>query len=76
MKCIKKDETIVRIADEEAHVKVTKFGWKYVPRSEWKEKIRDANKKALVSPEENTKHQETKAKRAAKRIALNSKYGK
>ncbi len=41
MKCIKStDGTIVRIKDKLAHEKVTKDGYVYVSKSEWKNKIR------------------------------------
>lgn len=35
MKCVKKDEQIKRVSDEEAAKMVTK-GWEYCPKAEWK----------------------------------------
>lgn len=44
MKTIKKDKKIKRVSDAQAEI-LTKQGWKYVPKSEWK-KVRDAQKPA------------------------------
>lgn len=41
MKTIQLNEQILRVKDDVAHEKVTRYGWKYVPRSIWKEKVRD-----------------------------------
>jgi len=35
MKCIKKEDTVVRVSDEEAFY-FTKKDWKYCPKHEWK----------------------------------------
>ena len=40
MKCIKKHGEIKRVRDEEARTLVEEQGWKYCPKSEWKE-LRD-----------------------------------
>jgi len=44
MKTIKKDKEVKRVADAQAET-LTKQGWKYAPKSEWK-KVRDAQKPA------------------------------
>ena len=44
MKTIFKNGTYQRVSDEVAEKKVNKEGWNFVPKSEWKEKIRDAEK--------------------------------
>ena len=36
MKCVKKDEKVIRVNDEEARKLVESKGWKYCPKSEWK----------------------------------------
>jgi hypothetical protein len=40
MKTIKKARKVERASNEAAEEKVTK-GWKYCPKSEWKERVRD-----------------------------------
>jgi len=47
MKCIKKDGEIRRVSDVDADLKVKVHGWTFVPKSEWKTKVRDANKKTV-----------------------------
>ena len=44
MKCIKKEGVIKRVKDDVAKIAVEENGWKYCPKSEWKEKVRDAGK--------------------------------
>lgn len=44
MKTIKKNKKVKRVSDAQAEI-LTKQGWKYVPKSEWK-KVRDAQKPA------------------------------
>jgi hypothetical protein len=44
MKCIKKDGEIRRVSDVDADLKVKVHGWSFVPKSEWKTKVRDFNK--------------------------------
>ena len=43
MKTVKKKKVVRRVSDAQAK-NLTKEGWKYVPKSEWK-KVRDADKK-------------------------------
>ena len=44
MKTIKKNKEVKRVSDAQAET-LTKQGWKYAPKSEWK-KVRDAQKPA------------------------------
>ena len=41
MKTIQLNEQILRVKDDVAEEKVDRYGWKYVPRSIWKEQVRD-----------------------------------
>jgi hypothetical protein len=43
MKTIKKGKKIKRASDKEA-AEQAKLGWKYCPKSEWRERVRDAEK--------------------------------
>ena len=48
MKCIKsKDGEIRRVKEDEANLKVSQYGWSFVPKSEWKVQVRDINKKTV-----------------------------
>jgi hypothetical protein len=47
MKCIKKGDEIRRVSDVDADLKVKVHGWTFIPKSEWKTKVRDANKKTI-----------------------------
>ena len=40
MKTVKKGKTIKRVSDKDAEQQV-KSGWKYCPKQEWREKVRD-----------------------------------
>ena len=44
MKTVKKKKEVKRVSDAQAET-LTKQGWKYVPKGEWK-KVRDAQKPA------------------------------
>ena len=61
MKTIKKNKKIQRAKDAEAENLVKNKGWKYCPKSEWKEKVRDKNDILAVVPE--IRKKKTKAKR-------------
>ena len=43
MKCIKSPdgEKILRVSDDKAEVMVSMESWKFCPKREWKEKVRD-----------------------------------
>ena len=65
MKCIKsKDGEIRRVKEDEANLKVSQYGWSFVPKSEWKVQVRDINKKTV---EEVTVEVATKSKKAIRR---------
>ena len=44
MKTMQLDDKIVRVSEDKIEQKVSD-GWKFVPKSLWKEKVRDVNKK-------------------------------
>ena len=46
MKCVqnKQTEAVVRVRDEKAAFLTESGDWKYVPKSVWKERTRDAKK--------------------------------
>jgi len=54
---------IVRISDEKAS-KLYEEGFRFIPKSEWKEKVRDVDKPA---EEESTKEKNNKMSRSTKR---------
>ncbi len=71
MKCIKsKDGEIRRVKEVEADEKVSRYGWSFVPKSEWKVQVRDANKKTV---EVVTVEVTAKDKKAVKRLKLKEK---
>ena len=57
MKTMQLDNKIQRVTDEKAS-KLFHEGWKYVPKTLWKEKVRDINKK-----EETEKTKKSKKKK-------------
>jgi|7_EtaG_2_1085326.scaffolds.fasta_scaffold98139_1 hypothetical protein len=64
MKTVKKNKTIKRVSDTQAE-SLTKKGWKYCPKSEWREKVRDAKPaetKKKVSKKKNERKPKTRAK--------------
>ena len=72
MKCIKKDGEIRRVSDVDADNKVKVHGWTFVPKSEWKTKVRDFNKTINVE----VKSEEVVDKKLAKRLKLKEKQSK
>lgn len=54
MKTIFKNDSYERVDNKTADVRVGSQGWKFVPKSEWKEKVRDSDS-------------ETRAERKAKK---------
>jgi hypothetical protein len=70
MKCIKKDGEIRRVSDVDADNKVKVHGWAFVPKAEWKTKVRDANKKTV---EVNINAEVIIDKKLAKRLKLKEK---
>ena len=57
MKTIKKGKEIKRVSDDNA-AESTKNGWKYCPKSQWKEKIR------AVKPKQDKKKSKKRKKKA------------
>jgi hypothetical protein len=70
MKCIKKGDEIRRVSDVDADNKVKVHGWTFVPKAEWKTKVRDANKKTV---EVNINAEVVVDKKLAKRQKLKEK---
>ena len=70
MKCIKKDGEIRRVSDVDADLKVKIHGWTFAPKSEWKTKVRDANKKTV---EVDVNAEVVVDKKLAKRLKLKEK---
>ena len=50
MKTVSKNGEILRLENAEADSKV-KSGWSFTPKSEWKQKVRDVNKKEKTKKE-------------------------
>lgn len=69
MKTMKLDEKIVRVSDKEA-LTLENRGWIYIPKSEWKEKVRDIGK-----PEKSEKTEKKKGKQTPKGKAKKEKIG-
>ena len=70
MKCIKsKEGEIRRVVDKDADSKVKNFGWVFIPKSEWKTKVRDFNKKVVAE----TGEEKEVDKKLAKRLKLKEK---
>jgi hypothetical protein len=72
MKCIKKGDEIRRVSDVDADNKVKVHGWAFVPKSEWKTKVRDFNKTINVE----VKSEEVVDKKLAKRLKLKEKQSR
>ena len=70
MKCIKKDGEIRRVSDVDADIKVKVHGWTFAPKVEWKNKVRDANKKTV---EVDINAEVAVDKKLAKRLKLKEK---
>ena len=58
-------DNIIRVSDERA-LELLKEGFKYIPKSEWKEKVRDVDK-PKPTEEEPTEKKNNKMSRATKR---------
>ena len=54
MKIIQKENEILRVKDDVAEKKVAN-GWKYIPRSIWKEQVRDVKKQVAKDVAADTK---------------------
>ena len=70
MKTMQLDTKVVRVDEDKVGKKVSE-GWKFVPKSVWKEKVRDVNKEPEVNQEtgklELTKKKNNEMSRATKR---------
>ena len=64
MKTIYGENQILRVKDEIADVKVKSGKYQFIPKSEWKEKVRDAEK-AKKKLEEQKSADESRAKKEA-----------
>jgi hypothetical protein len=73
MKCIKKDGEIRRVSDVDADNKVKVHGWSFIPKSEWKTKVRDINKKTV---EVNINAEVVVDKKLNKRLKLKEKQSR
>ena len=51
MKCMMSSDgtNIVRVSDDEASKLYHNENWKYIPKSVWKEKVRDINKEPIYN---------------------------
>jgi len=72
MKCIKKDGEIRRVSDVDADNKVKVHGWSFVPKTEWKTKVRDFAKTVNVEVTSDT----VVDKKLAKRLKLKEKQSR
>ncbi len=63
MKTMQLDNKIVRVKEDQVKQKVSE-GWKFVPKSVWKEKVRDIEKPTEEKP---TKTKNNKMSKSAKR---------
>ena len=72
MKCIKKGDEIRRVSDVDADNKVKVHGWSFVPKSEWKNKVRDFAKTVNVE----VKAEAVVDKKLNKRLKLKEKQNR
>jgi hypothetical protein len=70
MKTLKLNDKIIRVADNDTK-RFLQVGYTFVPKSEWKTKVRDANK--VVATE--VKDEVVADKKLAKRLKLKEKQG-
>lgn len=71
MKTVFKDGAYERVADEVGEIRTKNQGWKYVPKSEWKQNARVVKTEAQVVQDE--KKEETVSKKALRRSKLKEK---
>lgn len=63
MKILFKEGKYSKVSDDlEAEQKVQKFGYKYVPRSEWKKNVRDVKKEEIKLVENIVKEKKKRKK--------------
>jgi hypothetical protein len=66
MKTIQRGEEILRVSNEEANAKVG-VSWKFVPKSVWKEKVRDVNKRVKEPENQTIAEKQLKSKKNKKK---------
>ena len=68
MKTVKKNNVIKRVTDDLAVKMTTDQGWIYVPKSEWKNQVRDVKdvKNEKVQPDKDVKEKDKKNKSKSK----------
>jgi hypothetical protein len=71
MKTLKLNDKIIRVADNDTN-RFLKVGYTFVPKSEWKTKVRDANKTVNVEITSDT----VVDKKLAKRLKLKEKQNR
>ena len=69
MKTLKLNDKIIRVADNDTD-RFLKVGYTFIPKSEWKTQVRDANKKTI---EVNINAEAVVDKKLAKRLKLKEK---
>ena len=74
MKTMQLDNKVVRVREDRVEKKVSE-GWKFVPKSLWKEQVRDVEKpeKPTETEEKSTKTKNNKMSKSAKRHLRNQK---
>lgn len=65
--CVKSGETVKRVLRKEAEKLVSSGNWNYCPRSEWKEKVRDANRAVIAENVREAVAAQAKPRNAARR---------
>ena len=71
MKTLKLNDKIIRVADNDTN-RFLKVGYTFVPKSEWKTKVRDANKTVNVEVTSDT----VVDKKLTKRLKLKEKQNR
>jgi hypothetical protein len=71
MKTLKLNDKIIRVADNDTN-RFLQVGYTFVPKSEWKTKVRDANKTVNVEVTSDT----VVDKKLAKRLKLKEKQNR
>ena len=65
MKTMQLDTKVVRVDEDKVGKKVSE-GWKFVPKSVWKETVRDVNKEPVVNEETGKTEMVTKSNKMSK----------
>lgn len=67
MKTIIKNNEILRVDNKEAEARVL-GGWKFIPKKEWKEKVRDINKQNREEAREERKQKKENKQNITKKV--------